>query len=70
MVQMDRSYGGPSGKNLVRISRGMTEHLQNGVLKDHMINSHKDILRKAHLVKIPSALRYLAISRNRKYMKY
>ena len=27
------------------ISRRMTEHLQNGALKDHVKNSHRNILR-------------------------
>ena len=35
----------------------MTEHLQNGSMKDHMINSHKNILKRPEIVKNVSCVK-------------
>ena len=45
------------GQTQNSISRRMTEHLQNGSMKDHMINSHKNILTRPEIVKNVSCVK-------------
>ena len=39
------------GQTQNSISRRMTEHLQNGAVKEHMMNKHRTILTRPEIVK-------------------
>ena len=57
------------GQTQNSISRRMTEHLQNGSMKDHMINSHKNILTRPEIVKNVSCVKKFDNVKKQKYMK-
>ena len=52
------------------ISRRMTEHLQNVVMKDHMRNIHRNTLTRSKIIMMSPVLRNFIIHRSIKYMKY